>query len=153
MSLSNKYFLRLFYFIFLCSRFLLVIYLTHISVYMSIPISQFLQPPHHHPLLSPFMSICLFSASVSLFLPCKLVHLYHFSGLHIYALIYDIWFSLSDLLHSVWHSIGPSTSLQMTQFCSLLCLSNIPLYICTTSSLYISLLMAFRLLPWPGYCK
>ena len=27
-------------------------------------------------------------------------HLYHFSRFHIYALIYDICFSLSDLLHS-----------------------------------------------------
>ena len=29
------------------------------------------------------------------------VHLYHFSRFHIYALIYHICFSLSDLLHSV----------------------------------------------------
>ena len=28
-------------------------------------------------------------------------HTYHFSKFHIYALIYDICFSLSDLLHSV----------------------------------------------------
>ena len=79
--------------------------------------------------------------SVSLFLPCKPVHLYHFSRFHIYALIYDICFSLSDLLHSVGQSLGPSTSLQMTQFRSFLWLSNIPLYICTTSSLSIRLLM------------
>ena len=37
---------------------------------------------HHHPpsLLSPLVSIRLFSTSVSLFLPCKPVHLYHFSS-------------------------------------------------------------------------
>ena len=29
---------------------------------------------------------------------------------------YSICFSPSDLPHSVWHSLGPSTSLQMTQF-------------------------------------
>ena len=58
-----------------------------------------------------------------------------FSRFHIYALIYDICFSLSDLLHSVWQSLDASTSLQMTQFRSFLWLSNIPLYICTTSSL------------------
>ena len=40
-------------------------------------------------------------------------------------------------LHSVWQSLGPSMSLQMTQFHSFLWLSNIPLYICTTSSLSI----------------
>ena len=34
-----------FYFIFLYSRFLLVIYFIHISIYMSIPISQFIPPP------------------------------------------------------------------------------------------------------------
>ena len=57
---------------------------------------------HHSPMpLSPLVSIRLFSTSVSLFLPCKLVHLYHFSRFHIYALMYDICFSLSDLLHSV----------------------------------------------------
>ena len=72
---------------------------------------------HHHPRrFPPLVSIRLFSTSVSLFLPCKPVHLYHFPRLHIYALIYDICFSLSDLLHSVWQSLGPSTSLQMTQF-------------------------------------
>ena len=89
----------------------------------------------------PLVSICLFSTSVSLFLPCKLVILYHFSRFHIYALIYDICFSLSDLLHSVWQSLAPTTSQQMTQFCSFLWLSNIPLCICTTSSLSIRLSM------------
>ena len=50
-------------------------------------------------------------------------------------LAYSICFSLSDLLHSVWQSLGPSTSLQITQFRFFLWLSNIPLYICATSSL------------------
>ena len=62
-------------------------------------------PPRHFPHL---VSIRLFSTSVSLILPCKLVHLYHFSRFHIYALIYDTCFSLSDFLHSVWQSLGPS---------------------------------------------
>ena len=93
--------LKNYLFIFLYSRFLLVIHFIHISVYMSIPISQFITPPpplRHFP---PLVSIRLFSTCVSLFLPCKLVHLYHFSRFHIYALIYDICFSLSNLLHSV----------------------------------------------------
>lgn len=42
-----------------------------------------------------------FSTSVSLFLPCKEVHLDYFSRFRIYALIYNICNSLSDLLHSV----------------------------------------------------
>ena len=36
--------------------------------------------------------------------------LYHFSRFHIHALTYYIWFSLSDLLHSVWQSLYPTTS-------------------------------------------
>ena len=89
--------------------------------------SQSPNSSHHHPLtahFTPLVSIRLFATSVSLFLPCILVHLYHFSRFQIYALIYDI-FSLSDLLHSVWQSLGPSTSLQMTQFRSFLWLNNI----------------------------
>ena len=97
---------------FLYGRFLLVIYFIHFSDYMSIPISQFITPPPP-PLghVAPLVSIYLSSTSVSLFLPCKPVHLYHFSRFHIYVLIYDICFSLSDLLHSVWQSLDPSTSL------------------------------------------
>ena len=51
---------------FLYSRFLLVIHFIRISVYMSIPISQFIPPPPppHHFL--PLVSIRLFSTSVSL---------------------------------------------------------------------------------------
>ena len=88
-------------FTYLYSRFLLVISFIHISVYMSIPITQFMTTPPHPPPLPPLVFIRLFSTSVSQFLPCKLVHLYHFSRFHMYALIYDICFSLSDLLHSV----------------------------------------------------
>ena len=64
-----------------------------------------------------------------------------FSRFYIYALIYDICFSLSDILHSLWQSLDPSTPLQMTKFHSFLWLSNIPLNICTTSSVSIRLSM------------
>ena len=37
--------------------------------------------------------------------------------------------------------LGPSTSLQMAQFHCFLWLNNIPLYICATSSLSVSLLI------------
>ena len=51
--------------------------------------SQSPNSAHHHPHLTavflPLVSIRLFSTSVSLFLPCKPVHLYHFSSFHIYA--------------------------------------------------------------------
>ena len=62
------FFLNFILFIFLYSRFLLVIHFIHVSVYMSSAISQFITPPpppHHFP---PLVS-SLFSTSVSLFLP------------------------------------------------------------------------------------
>ena len=110
--------------------------------------------PSHFP---PLVSIRLFSTCVSLFLSCKRIHLYHFSRFHIYALIYDICFSFLTYF-TLYDSLGPSTSLQMTQFHSFLWLSNIPLYICTTSSLSIHLSMDINmsmdmLFPFPGYCK
>ena len=141
-----------FYFSFLYSRFLLVIYFIHISVYMSIPISQFIPPPPA-PHFPPLVSIHLCSTSVSLFLPCKPVHLYHFSRFHIYALIYNICFSLSDLLHSIWQSLGLSTSLQWPNFIPF---HGWVIFHC----IYVPHLLypficrwAFRLLPWPCYCK
>ena len=96
----------------LYSRFPLVVYFIYSSGYMPTSVSQFMPPP------SPLVSIHLFSMSVSLFLPCKQVYLYHFSRFHIYALINNICFSLSNLLQSVWHSLGSSASLQMTQWAS-----------------------------------
>ena len=50
------------------SRFVLAIYFIYSSVYMSIPISQFIPPP-----LSPLVTISLFSTSVTLFLFCKFI--------------------------------------------------------------------------------
>ena len=66
-----------------------------VSLFMSNLISQFIP---HSP--SP-VSTHPFSTSTFLFLPCKQLYLYHFSRFHIYALIYNICLSLSDLLHSV----------------------------------------------------
>ena len=54
---------------------------------------------------------------------------FFFLRFHIYVLAHGICFSLSDLLHSVWQTLGPPTSLQITQFRFFLWLSNIPLYI------------------------
>ena len=63
---------------------------------MSVPIPQFI--PRY---LSPPVSTYPFSTSASLFLPCKYVHVYHFSRCHLYALLYNVCFPLSDLLRSV----------------------------------------------------
>ena len=47
---------------------------------------------------------------------------------------YDTCLSFSGWLHLVWSSLGPSVLLHMALFHSFSWLSNIPLYICTTSS-------------------
>ena len=50
-----------------------------------------------------------------------------FSRFFIHMLIYNICFPLSDLLHSVWQTLCPSTSAPMTQIHSFFWLSNLPL--------------------------
>ena len=126
-----------------------LLYILYILVYLcqsqSPNYSHHHHPPHHFP---PLVSTCVFFTSVSLFLPCKPIHLYNFSRFHVYELICGICFSLSDLFHSVWESLYPSMSQQITQFCSFLWLNNIPLYICTTSSLSIHPFFFFKHLYW-----
>ena len=75
---------------------------------MSNLISQFIPPSP-----SPTVSTNPLTTSTFLFLPSKLVQMYHFSRIQIYTLIHNICFSLSDLLHSVWWTLGPFTSLQI----------------------------------------
>ena len=83
-------------------------------LYMIVYICQSQSPNlFHSPLLPAPMSIYPFSTAASLFLPWKWFHLYHFSRFHIFSLIY-ICFSLSDLLYSVWQTLGSTASLQMT---------------------------------------
>ena len=65
--LSNRIHLIIF---FLYSRFSLVNHFIHNSVYMSIPITQFITPPPPPPrCFPPLVPIRLFSISVSQFLP------------------------------------------------------------------------------------
>ena len=64
----------------------------------------------------------------------RFIRTFFFFRFHIYVLAYGICLSLSDPPHSAWQTLGPSTSLQITQFCFFLWLHNIPLYICATSS-------------------
>ena len=101
----------------LYSRFSLVMYFIHSinSVHMSTPISQFITYPQFSPWCPCICSLhlCLYFCFVN-----KNIFINFFRFL-IYALKY-VFFPLSDLIHSVWQSLGPSTSLQMTQFCSFL---------------------------------
>ena len=122
----------------LCGCFPLAIYFTSGSVYMSMPLSHFV-PAYPSPSPCPqvhSLRLHLYSYPA----PRFFITIYFFR-FHIYVLAYSICFSLSDLLHSVWQTLGPSTSLQITQFRFFLWLSNIPLYICTTSSSSIHLSM------------
>ena len=57
------------------------------------------------PILSPTGSTSLPFASVSPFLPCKQVHQYYFSRIHRYVFIYNVCFSLSDLLFTLYNRL------------------------------------------------
>ena len=59
-------------------------------------------PIHPTSLLPPWcLYVCALPLSVSLFLLCKLVHLYYFSRFHIYVLIY-MYFSLLTSLFTIF---------------------------------------------------
>ena len=124
----------------MCSSDLpLAIHFSFGSVYMSVLLSHLdpASPPPPH-VLKSMLYVCVFIPV----LPLGSSELFSFFfRFHIYVLAYGICFSLSDLRHCVCQTLGPSTSLQITQFRFILWLSNIPLYICTTSSLSIHLLM------------
>ena len=81
-----------------CGKFSLTVYFTYGSIYVSMLFSPFISPCPSSP--SP-VSISLFSVSASPLLLSKQVHQYHLSRFHVYVLLYDIYFSLSDLLHSI----------------------------------------------------
>ena len=125
-----------------CAMWLLPTSYLHLVVYIcpchSQTLSQFTLPPSR--VLKSILYVCIFIPVLPLG-ASELFSFLFFFRFHIYVLVYSICFSLTDLLHSVWHSLHPSTSLQITQFHFFLWLSNIPLYICATSSLSINLSM------------
>ena len=99
----------------LCGCFPLAISFTFGSVYMSMPLSHFVPAyPSHSlcPQVHSLVGLHLYSHPVPRFF---MIFLFFFRY-HIYVSAYSICFSLSDLLHSVWQTLGPSTSLQITQF-------------------------------------
>ena len=65
------------------------------------------------------LCLCLYSCSAN-----RIISTVDFSRFHIYVFTYDTCFFLPDLLHSVWQTLGSSTSLPMTQFHPFLWLSN-----------------------------
>ena len=126
-----------------CNCFPIPIYFMFGGVYMSMSRSHNVQA-YSSPscVLKSIIYVCVFIPVLSLDSSEPFFIFYFiFFRFHIYVLAYGNCFSLSDLLHSVWQTLGPSTSLQITQFHFFLWLSNIPLYICATSSLSIHLSM------------
>ena len=92
-----------------------------------------------HPLPVPLLCPQSILYVWSLFQPCRLVHRYHFCRSHIYALIYDMCFSLSGLLSTTNFRFNHLTTGDPTSFS--LWLSNIPLHKCTMCALSTHLLM------------
>ena len=84
----------------LCYAMLPTSYFTFGSVYMSVPLSQFV-PAYTPPSLCPqvhSLHLCLyFCPAPRFFRTIFLKYIFH-----IYVLAYGICFSASDLLHSVW---------------------------------------------------
>ena len=93
----------------LCGCFPLAICFTFGGVYMSMLLSHFV-PASPSPSPCPQLhSLCLHLYSCPS--PRFIRTIFFFFRFHIYVLAYSICFSLSDLLHSIWQTLGPSTSL------------------------------------------
>ena len=95
----------------LCSCFPLAIYFIFGSVYMSMLLFHFV-PAYRSPSLCPQVHSLPLRLSLC---PAPGFIRTNFFFDSIYMLAYGICFSLSDLLHSVGRTLGPSTSLQITQ--------------------------------------
>ena len=81
----------------------------------------------------------------------KIIYTIFLDSTYMHKIIYNICFSLSDLLHSLHWSLGPSTALQMAQFQSFFYGWVIFHYIYVLHLLYpFFCWWTFRLLPCPG---
>ena len=108
---------------------------THDTVYMSMLLSQFVPPSP-----SPTVPTSLFSMQLHSFPENR----YNFSGFH----IYHVCFSLSAFTLCN-QALGSFTSLQLTQICYFLWLSNIPLDIHTTTlSIHLSMDIYVASISW-----
>ena len=125
----------------LCGCFPLAIYFTFDSVYMSMPLSDFVSA-YPSPSLCPqvcCLRLRLYSCPVPRFF-----RTIFFVLDSIYMCQHMVFVFLFLTFFTLYDRLGPSTSLQVTQFHSFLWLSNIPLYICATSSLSIHLSMGIQ---------
>ena len=122
----------------LCCCFPLAIYFTFGSIYMSMPLSHFV-PAYPSP--SPCTQVhCLRLHLYSCPAPRFFITIFSFLD-SIYMCQHTVFVFLFLTYLTVYDKLGPSTSLQITQFRFFLGLSNTPLYICATSSLSIHLTM------------
>ena len=99
-----------------------------------------IQPPRVSLPSLTLITISWFFTPVTLSLFCRWVHLCPFFLYSTYKQ-YCTCLSLSDLLHSVWQSLGAYMLLQRVLPHSFLRLGNTIVYICTTSSLSIPMMM------------
>ena len=133
----------------LCGCFpLAILYLVvYICQCHSLTLSQLSLPPPR--VLKSILYVCIFIP----ILPLGSSEHFFFFRLHIYVLAYGIGFSLSDLLHSVWQTLGPPTSLQITPFH--LFYGWVIFYCIYVPHLLYPFICwwTLRLLPCPGYCK
>ena len=132
----------------LCGCYPLAIYFTFGSICKPMPLSHFV-PAYPSPSPCPPVHLYVYIFIPVLPLDSSEPFFSSFLRFHIYVLAYSICFALSGLLHSVWQSLGPSTSLKIISF--LFMLSNIPLHTCATSSLSIHLSMdtCIASVSWP----
>ena len=125
----------------LCGCFPLAIYFTFGSIYKSMPLSHFI-PAYPSPSPCPqvhSLHLRLYSCPAPRFF--RTIFFYFLFLDSIYMCQHTVFVFLFLTYFTLYDRLGPSTSLQITQFCFFLWLSNIPLYICATSSLSIHLSM------------
>ena len=106
-------FISFYFILFLYGRFLLAIYFIQISVYMSIPISQFIpRPPLHHPAFPPWVHMFFLYICVSISALQSSSSLPFFKIPHICVNIQYLYFPfwLTSLFKTVSRSIHVSTN-------------------------------------------
>ena len=87
---------------------------------MSIPVSQFIPPPF----LSCYPYMCLLCLCLYSCFAKKFMYIIFLNSIYVCVCVNIQYLFFSDLLYSVWQSVGTYTSLQVAQFHSFLWLSK-----------------------------
>ena len=107
------------------SSFLLVLHVAHAGVYMSMLLSPMVLASTSLAGCKSDLHICLHSFSVKGVLSTTCLDSIY---IYIYMWVYDVGFSLSDLLQSIYQALASFSALEWTRICSFLWPSNILLY-------------------------